>query len=235
MGRICEMPIRVHASGRTDTGAHALGQTAHCDVPDAKRHLPWRRALNSLLPEDVSLLEARWVPESFHARFSAAGKIYSYSLWTEPRFVLPHYRPYVWSVGELDREAMHQAACCLEGRHDFSSFQNVGTPVATSERTLFWIRNISRSTPGRSIWYFAANGFLKQMVRNLISLLVEVGRHRTAPLEAQSLLEAKDRSLAPATAPAKGLCLERVCYDVSDLPGLAAIAERGEPIFPWPE
>jgi tRNA pseudouridine38-40 synthase len=235
LGRICQRTIRVHASGRTDAGVHALGQVAHCDVPEAKRTVPWRRALNGLLPGEMSLIEAAWVPSSFHARYSAQGKIYSYTLWTEPRFLLPQHRPYAWPVSPLDEEAMLQAAHRLEGRHDFASFQNVGTPVATTERCLFWIRVRQGSVPGQSIWYFAADGFLKQMARNLMSLLVDVGLHRTSLREAEAIFAAGDRSLAPATAPAKGLCLERVVYDEAELPLLEAALRRGEPILPWPD
>lgn len=211
--RICATPVRVHGSGRTDAGVHALGQVAHCDIPDSKIHIPWQKALNALLPPDIAITQATLVDATFHARFSARSKRYSYTLWTEPGFTLPQRVPFVWPVRSLDTRAMQEAATLLQGRHDFASLQNAGTDTHTSVRTLTSITSAPGSILGEYVWFFEADGFLKQMVRNIMGLLVSIGRHTLAPVDVPRILESCDRRVAPATAPPQGLCLEKVIYE----------------------
>lgn len=211
--RLVGVPTRVHGAGRTDAGVHAVGQVAHFDVAHEKRHIPWQRALNAVLPGDICVREASEVDADFHARFSATAKEYSYTLWTEPAFVLPQRRPFTWATGPLDLAAMDAAARHLVGTHDFASFQNAGTPVRDTCRTLTTITRAPGPTPWEWTLRFEANGFLKQMVRNLVGLLVAVGRGRIAAEAVPAVLTARDRTAAPGTAPAQGLCLEWVRYD----------------------
>lgn len=211
--RICAVPVRVHGSGRTDAGVHALGQVAHCDIPDSKIHIPWQKALNALLPDDIAITQAVIVDPSFHARFSARSKDYSYTLWTEPRFVLPQRVPFVWAVRDLDIGAMDEAAAMLVGCHDFASLKNAGTDTNGSVRTVTAITSAPGLTPGEWVWSFQADGFLKQMVRNLMGLLVAIGRQVLTPEDVPRILTACDRRMAPATAPPQGLCLEKVEYE----------------------
>ncbi len=212
LSTICNQRIRVHGSGRTDAGAHALGQVAHCDVPRRKADVPWRRALNSLLPQDVCVSSAWWVNDSFHARHGAKEKVYSYTLWTESEYVLPQHRPFVWRTGPLDEEAMRRVSRAFLGRQDFAAMQNVGTPLAHTVRTVREIRFFPTARPEELVCLFSADGFLKQMARIMASCLVEAGRHRLTGTELSEILASGDRSRAPSTAPAKGLCLERVYY-----------------------
>jgi len=205
---LCGVFVRVHGASRTDSGVHALGQQAHADVPAARAHLPFRRALNALLPRDVCILAVEQVPPDFHCRIHSVRKFYSYSLWHEPEFLLPQRRPFVWPVGRLDTQAMLEAAGFLVGTHDFAAFQNSGTPVRGTVRTVESIAPHPGQTPHETLWRVTGPGFLKQMVRNIMGCLVEVGRGKANPDIVRSLLLEKDRSLAPATAPAKGLCLE---------------------------
>jgi len=213
LSRICEAPIRVHGSGRTDSGVHALDQVAHCDIPEQKAAIPWQKALNALLPPDVAVLKSAWAGEDFHARKSARAKEYTYRLWLEPAYVLPQYRPFVWPVGPLDLEAMRLSAEKLLGRRDFSAMQNAGTSVASPVRTVLKIAFQPGLRPEEVVCSLVADGFLKQMARNMVSALVETGRGRMSPSGLGDLLESRDRRLGPATAPAKGLCLEKVIYD----------------------
>jgi len=216
LGRLCACPVRVIGAGRTDAGVHALGQTAHADVPDALAGRPWQRALNALLPKDVCVTAAALAAPDFHARFSARGKIYAYTLWTEPTFLLPWRRPYVWDVGRqdgLDAAAMTAAAREFVGEHDFAAFRNAGSPVKGTVRQVLALEAGPGLSPRETVWRFTATGFLKQMVRNMMGALVEVGRGRLTPDDIRRLLDAGDRRLGPATAPAAGLCLERVLYD----------------------
>ncbi|THB66213.1 MAG: tRNA pseudouridine(38-40) synthase TruA [Desulfovibrio sp.] len=222
VAKIVGQDVRVHGSGRTDSGVHAQGQVAHVDVPERLSDVPWVMALNSLLPSDVSVLNAEPAPLDFHARFSAASKIYSYNLWLSRQYVLPQKQPFVWSLNPVDLDAMDRAARLLEGEHDFACFRNQGSETATTVRTLFEIsRDPADSLPEPDpanqvwpevVWRFHANGFLKQMVRNLMGCLVEVGRGKMDEQHVLDLLASGDRTLAPATAPAQGLTLERVLY-----------------------
>ncbi len=210
--RICNTRIRVHGAGRTDTGVHALGQVAHCELPEHKVHVPWQKALNALLPSDVAVIEAAWSKPDFHARFDAQAKEYSYTLWTESRYLLPQRRCFVWPVGELQLENMQNAADILQGRHDFQAMQNVGSKVQNTVREIQSIKFLPGFYPQELVISFVADGFLRQMVRILVSCLVAVGRNRLDTADLQSILQGKDRSLAPATAPAGGLCLLKIWY-----------------------
>ena len=210
--RICGELVRVHGSGRTDSGVHALAQVAHFDVPESKAHIPWQKALNAMLPDDIAILDAREAEPGFHARFSVRSKRYAYTLWTEPGYTLPERAPFVWSVRGLDFAAMDRAAAVLAGTHDFSAFQNAGTEIKGTVRTLEPILRAPGRHPVEWVFRFQADGFLKQMVRNLMGLLVEVGRGGLRVDEVRAILEGLDRRKAPATAPAQGLTLEEVFY-----------------------
>lgn len=212
LSRICGVPIRVHGSGRTDAGVHATGQVAHFDAPETTRHIPWQKALNAMLPNDIAVLDAKETSPDFHARFSARSKRYAYTLWTEPAYVLPQRAPFVWAVRGMNLDALDNAADVLRGTHDFASFQNAGTEIRETTRTLEPITRIQGSRPEEWVLYFQANGFLKQMVRNLVGLLVEAGRGKLTVRDVAAVLAAKNRRTAPATAPAQGLCLEHVVY-----------------------
>ncbi len=215
VSRIMDAPIRVHGSGRTDSGVHAMGQTAHFDIPGERKDVPWRRALNAILPRDVSVLDIREAAPDFHSRFSALSKTYSYTLWLEREFIHPRRRFFVWDCGPLDLAAMDRAAQEFMGSHDFKSFQNAGTPVRDTVRTILDFSRSSASGP-EVVWTVRADGFLKQMVRNMVGCLVEAGRGKVSPESVRSILDERDRSAAPATAPARGLCLERVHYGETD-------------------
>src|SRR4051812_9022868 len=140
--KICGERVRVHGAGRTDAGVHALAQAAHVDVP--LRRYPaerWLKALNGLLPQEIRVLRCNFARDSFHARFSAKGKIYRYRIWNgEVLLPLEHGR--VWHVREpLDCAQMAAAAKLFVGRHDFRSFAaNRGTPVTDTVRTLHRVR-----------------------------------------------------------------------------------------------
>ena len=209
---LCRVPVRIHGSGRTDSGVHALAQVAHMDIPEARTHIPWQKALNAILPPSIRILEARRVEDDFHARYASIEKTYSYTLWTNPDFVLPQRRRFVWNTGHLNTAAMEEAAACLVGTHDFKSFQNIGTDVQSTVRTITSITHAPGITPYEDVWVLSATGFLKQMVRNIIGLLRAAGKDKIQPHEAAAILAGRDRTKAPATAPPQGLCMEHVTY-----------------------
>ncbi len=210
--KILGSEVRVHGSGRTDSGVHAMGQVAHFDCPDGREGMPWQKALNAMLPKDVRVLDAAIVSDEFHARYSARSKTYEYVMWHNRAFCLPQRRQFVWDFGPLDFALMEEAATLFMGEHDFAAFQNVGTPVKSTVRTITEISRHSGLTEHESIWRFSADGFLKQMVRNLMGCLVAVGLGRLSPDAAVAILDGADRSLAPATAPPQGLSLMFVEY-----------------------
>jgi len=206
--------VRVHGAGRTDAGVHALAQCAHVDLParryDADR---WRAALNGVLPLGIRIMRTRFVSESFHARFSAIGKIYRYRIWNDD--VLPPLENgRAWHVREpLDRAAILAGAQLFVGRHDFASFSaNRGAPVSDTVRTLSRVR-VRRSGPLLSI-EFEGDGFLYKMARLLAGALVQVGLGTLSPDEIQARLSSPKRRFSHArnVAPAAGLFLIRVRY-----------------------
>jgi tRNA pseudouridine38-40 synthase len=217
LATIVGAPVRAHGSGRTDAGVHALGQAVHFDCPDKRADVPWLRALNALLPPDVRVTDCRPAPDDFHVRFTATAKTYEYTLWHTREFCLPQRRRFVWACGPVDAAAMETAAAHFLGEHDFAAFQNVGTPVNSTVRTITDLSRHPGPTPHETIWRFTADGFLKQMVRNLMGCLVACGRGRLAPARAAAILHHADRSQAPATAPPQGLTLVRVTYPPDDL------------------
>lgn len=218
VAHVAGVPCHVHGSGRTDAGVHAEAQVAHVDVPSHCLKVDWQLALNTLLPADIRIRSVELVDDDFHAQFSAVSKRYEYHLWTSQRYTPPWRYPFVWSCGRVDVDAMREVIPVFEGRHDFASLQNTGSNVLTSVRTLRHIGMSPDDVHGvvdseqELVWSFEADGFLKQMVRNCMGLLVAVGRHKLSKADVEQIIEAKDRCHVGVTAPAKGLILKWVRY-----------------------
>ncbi|MDL2216228.1 tRNA pseudouridine(38-40) synthase TruA [Desulfovibrio sp. OttesenSCG-928-M14] len=213
------------AAGRTDAGVHAEGQVCHLDLPEDALRLDWQRALNANMPSDIRIVHAQWVDQTFHARKSAISKRYSYTLWMHKDRALPRLRAFCWSVPSLDLSRLAAALPLLEGEHDFASFQNKGTPVRKTVRHLFSVSlQTGLAGPLRcpQDWpvvdlSFEGDGFLKQMVRNLVGLLVWVGLGKIEVERIPSILAACDRRALPSpSAPAKGLSLMQVSYPLPE-------------------
>lgn len=212
--------VRVFGSGRTDAGVHAHGQVAHCDVP----HRPgfdWRHALNAVLPPEVRVLSAHAAAPDFDARRDALAKTYVYQFWCERRFVPPQLAPFVWACGPLDAASMRAALPHFLGERDFASLRNAGSDTRGSVRRIFAAG--LEALPPREFYpphapllrlSVTANGFLKQMVRNMAGLLAACGRGKLAPEAVPALLAATNRAAVNApTAPPRGLALARVDYE----------------------
>ncbi len=208
--KIYKKRIKVDPAGRTDSGVHASGQTVNYFAPEiiSPERIPL--ALNRVLPRDIVVLKADIVPDEFNARRDAWAKIYSYTI--DNGFFPDVFRvKYAWHIyGPLDLEAMRQGAFFLLGRHDFKAFQASGGSVLSTERTLFSL-DIERSND-IVILTFQGDGFLYKMARNIAGTLVSVGLHKKNPLEVREILDSRDRRKAGKTAPARGLCLEKVLY-----------------------
>lgn len=218
--RLCCTPVRVHGAGRTDAGVHAHGQVAHCDVPDTRAGLDWRHSCNALLPADIRIVRSDTAAPDFHARKHALCKTYEYLFWTERAFVPPQIAPYVWACGPLDVDAMRAALPFLTGRHDFASLRNAGTDVQSSLRTLLRasveaLPPLPHYAPHAPLLRLSvtADGFLKQMVRNMAGLLADCGRGRLRAGDIPRMLEARERQAVPSmTAPPQGLTLARILH-----------------------
>ena len=212
--RITGQKVHIHASGRTDTGVHAEAQVAHMDVPLNRAGVNWQRFFNTQLPGDVAIAKVEAVPQTFHAQYSALSKLYTYSLWLKPDYTPPRLKNFVWSCGPLNLEAMQEAAKHFIGCIDCASFRNVGVEYRTTIRTvkLVAMDPPDPATPHLITWRFQADGFLKQMVRNMMGLLAEVGRGRLTPCQVPEVIAACNRRASAATAPPGGLCLSQVFY-----------------------
>ena len=202
--------VKISASGRTDAGVHAKGQVIHFDSPLSLPEQKWEMALNSMLPEDISVLSVEKTAPDFHARFDANGKEYRYFLYQSPKRD-PFQRKYAFHYPyPLSLEAMREASSYLLGTHDFSSFCSARTEVEDKVRTIETIEIIQE---GESISFrFTGNGFLYNMVRILVGTLVEIGSGKRNPKDIVEILDKKDRRYAGKTAPGQGLYLWKVLY-----------------------
>jgi len=206
-----EPRVRVNASGRTDAGVHAVGQVAN--FHSTTHHAPavLLRAVNARLPDDVVIREASEVPAAFDANRDAVRKLYRYVIHDGP-VPDPFLRKYACqSRYPLDATAMRTAGKCLEGRHDFHSFETDWPNRLTSVRT---ITHLSVNRVGTYLWLdVEADGFLYNMVRAIAGTLMNVGRGHWSAEQVERILHAEDRTQAGPTAPAQGLFLMRVTYE----------------------
>jgi tRNA pseudouridine38-40 synthase len=202
------------ASGRTDAGVHALGQVVSFE---SETHLPpevLTRALNAELPEDMLVFEVEHAADGFHALRDAVRKRYRYVI-EDGRARDLFARKYMWHVYQrLDVEAMQTAAAPLVGTHDFASYETSGSPRLTTVRTVLdlVVERRQADLTERIIIEVEANGFLYNMVRNIVGTLVEVGKGRGAVSWPSEILAVRDRTKAGMTAPAQGLFLVGVEY-----------------------
>ncbi|MDR0449252.1 MAG: tRNA pseudouridine(38-40) synthase TruA [Rickettsiales bacterium] len=198
----CGEKSDVVGCGRTDAGVHAEKMPAHFDMAKEEGEDTIRAALNFYLRETpVSVLEARRVPDDFHARFSAAQRHYHYDILNR-RSPSKLMAGRVWWVPrELDMARMVSESKKLLGRHDFNSFRSTECQAKSPIKTLDEIR-IEKNGDIIS-FYFSARSFLHHQVRNMVGTLVDIGLGK--PLEINSILDAKNRAAAGQTAPASGL------------------------------
>ena len=210
--RVCGQRLTVAGSGRTDSGVHALGQCAHVDVPAAQFVADrWLKALNGVLPQTIRILRARFIPKSFHARFSAKGKVYRY------RIINGLVRPPLeigraWHIpASLDRDLLGRAAAQFPGRHDFAAFAaNRGKEERSTMRTIEYVRVTSRR--GLIEIEFLADGFLYKMVRLMVGSIVRCALGKESLQSIEVRLERPSRVASRFVAPAGGLYLVRVRY-----------------------
>lgn len=203
--------VKITGSGRTDAGVHATGQAASFLTGTQLDSGTLRKALNSTLPRDISIIEALEVPDGFHAQFSSRSKIYEYRIFNRPHPPALQ-RNRVWHIPEkLDTEKMKEAASHLEGKHDFSVFAAADITVKTTVRTVERV-HVKKTREGIILIEIEADGFLKRMVRMITGTLVETGKGKLAPEGFGQMLAQGQKTKNVFTAPPQGLFLKKVLY-----------------------
>ncbi len=214
IGSIEGRPVHVAGSGRTDAGVHALAQVAAVTIENRIPPDNFRRAVNRLLPSTIRINHVQDTALEFHPRFDARRKTYEYRIYRE-EVCSPFERRYVYHHPyPLDESAMAAAAPLLEGEHDFSSFASAD-PRDRLERCK--VRTIYRSLIARTgsmmIYQVTGSGFLKHMVRNIVGMLLEIGKKNVSHQDLMSRLTPNNGIRTGPTVPASGLFLISVCYD----------------------
>ena len=215
--------VSVIGSGRTDAGVHALAQVASCRLDSWNASADaLARAINTKLPETIVVNESVQQADGFHAIASAVSKRYRYQIQVGGLRDPFAYR-YCWHLkGDVDVQAMQSGARRFEGEHDFASFEATGAPRRSTVRNVKFCgflpvgnTEVVLSNASFLALEIEANGFLYNMVRNIVGTLVEIGRGKHAPEWIDELIAAKDRDLAGPTAPPQGLLLKQVTYPES--------------------
>jgi tRNA pseudouridine38-40 synthase len=208
--RVVNHPLTIRGSGRTDTGVHALGQVANfrttSPIPAHRLH----HAINSRLPRTIRIHSAEDVADDFDAMRSVQSKLYRYVVLNHQHLdpCMLRYCYHVWHP--CDEGLMLEAAAHLVGRHDFIAFATTGNKRLTT------VRNLMRCDVNREdkkiVFDLQADGFLYNMVRNIVGTLLEIGRGYWPASKAAEILAGKDRQQAGPKAPPNGLTLQEVYY-----------------------
>jgi tRNA pseudouridine38-40 synthase len=241
IGRLTGENVLPQGSGRTDAGVHALAQVASFPTASPIPIDNWGKALNDILPASIRVLEVSEAAADFHARKSAQAKTYRYRMY-RGAICPPFLARYVWHYPfPLQEDAMAEAAGCVLGEHDFTSFAAVdperverfeednrrgpfgfaqgwhGGPQKKVNDENINVRTIFSSAWTREgdelIYTVRGNGFLHHMVRNLVGTFLLVGKGTLSPADFRRILASRNRSAAGPTAPASGLYLVGVDYD----------------------
>ena len=203
--------IVLFGSGRTDSGVHARGQVANFKTETTIKPNEFQMGLNSVLPKDISIVDAVEVDTNFHAQFSAKSKTYIYKIYNSPHpsALLRHrvwFMPYT-----LDINNMRNAAGVLSGEHDFKAFAQADTEVRTTVRTVMNV-GIDKTDKNMIEFRIEATGFLKRMVRLIIGTLAQVGKGKITSEEFAEILRSGEKNKFVYAAPPQGLYLKEVKY-----------------------
>lgn len=202
--------VRVNSSGRTDAGVHAKKMVANFFIDKELDLGKFMNSMNALLPVDICIIDIEYAPESFHSRKSAKKKIYEYQILNRDSRS-PFLDRFAWHIRKpLDIKSITKASKFLLGEHDFRGFTSQGTDVSSYVRTIY---DIDIEKEGDILLMtFTGNGFLKQMIRNIVGLLVQIGQGRFSPDYVDVVLVEKQIKKRYITAPARGLFLKDVIY-----------------------
>lgn len=210
VSKIFNEDIVIYGSGRTDAGVHAKKQVAHFKTTaDLKRYNDIIGAIQTQLPPQITINEAFLAPKIFHASKSLK-KTYEYILLNSKRPNALWHKRATWYPRKVDIDFLQTCSQSLIGEFDFQSFQNTGAPVKSTVRTVYeakWSRKDDFLK-----FHITGNGFLKQMIRNIIGTQLSLMETNQSPLKFQEILKSKDRRQAGRTAPPDGLYLVDVFY-----------------------
>lgn len=213
LARLCDAPVAVLGAGRTDAGVHARGQSAGVRVAARWSAAELRRALNAVLPPDVWVASAHEMRTSFHARYDATSRRYTYYLGTDDASRSPFRRRYEWALGrDVDAALLQLAADAVVGDHAFWAFAVRGTAPADDAHRCVVKAAGWRQRRGGYAFEIEANRFLHHMVRLIVGTMVDVARGRRPLEDVQRLLQATDNSETSPPAPAHALFLDAVTY-----------------------
>lgn len=203
--------VRIQASGRTDSGVHAKAQTIQFESELNIPEYNWKKALNTLLPNDLHINYVEKVPLTFHVRYDVIEKEYRYYIWNEKgRDVFKRNYAYQFPY-ILDIKAMQEACRYLQGEHDFTTFSSAKATTKGSKVRI--LSQVTCEQRGNELEFiFKGNGFLYNMVRIIVGVLLDIGQGRRMPADIEGLLTQKDRCLVGETVPPQGLYLWGVKY-----------------------
>lgn len=210
ISQVADHEVETICAGRTDAGVHAAKQVIHFETSSERPPIAWVRGANSHLPNGISVLWAQTVEEGFHARFSAVSRSYRYYILqqlTRPAILNGRV---AWQSRPLHLENMRTAATCLLGEHDFTCFRAAGCQAKSARRMISELKLFRANAC--VVLHITANAFLYRMVRNIAGTLMDIGIGKHPPERCREALEARDRALAGATAPASGLYLYDIIY-----------------------
>lgn len=210
---------KVMGAARTDAGVHAIAQVASFKTHSELTPDIFKKALNVNLPYDIKVIEASECSLDFHPRYDAKGKTYFYVIAKSYSVFLKNFS---WHIPyRLDCNLMRQAAEFLTGEHNFSCFRASGcsskhpvrriSEIKIEEMPLIDFMTFNLPVPVIKI-NITANAFLRHMARNIVGVLIEIGRGKILPSKMIEILESKDRRASGPAAPARGLFLEKVIY-----------------------
>ncbi|MFC1518075.1 tRNA pseudouridine(38-40) synthase TruA [Candidatus Margulisiibacteriota bacterium] len=224
LAKICDHPIRVIPAGRTDAGVHANEQVVHFETKSKIAANNLLRALNSNLPGEIRVKRAKEILGDFHSRFSALKREYIYNFSFQAPVPL-YLKNFVWDLypSSIDLKAIKKALKVLRGKHDFSQLSAVSDKNKNKSREIYkialhpcsaqqWLG--SRARAKTKIWsiHIEANAYLQKMVRMIAGILIEVGQGKKDSKQLQQVLAGKKIKLPKLTAPAHGLCLNKITY-----------------------
>lgn len=211
MAQIYGEHIPVIGASRTDAGVHAQMQVAHFDAPKAPGGFDLRYSIQCQLPESIVIKKLYQAPDDFHSIACVNDKTYRYQVLNRHVPSALRRRFSHWIRLPLNIEKLNKFSEIIVGTHDFKAFQTAGTEVKSTIRTIreaYW----TREDDDLLLFTITGDGFLKQMVRNLVGTMIDLDREGFEPSEMQRILASKDRRQAGATVPAEGLFLRSIRY-----------------------
>ncbi len=212
LSQLFNTEFKTQGSGRTDAGTHAYQQVVDFELNQNIDNINFIRGINRYLPLDIRVMNAFEVPDTFNSLRSSISKTYVYKINNQPVPCPIKSDLTYWVRNQLDLKYLNEISQPLVGNHDFASFQTAGTPVLTTVREIYEAKWIEK--PDQEVWFvISGNGFLKQMVRNIVGTLLDGHWKKAHTADSISkILASKSRPQAGSTAPAHGLYLYEVKY-----------------------